>query len=102
MQFHAAFDDGQAEAGRDAVELALKLHPDVVLMDMMMPEKDGYETISFIRSNPKLAAKKIIALTAKAMASDREKCLSAGANDYITKPVDTDQLISLLNVWLYT
>jgi len=74
---------------------------DLVLMDMMMPNKDGYETISEIRRQPKLEKLKIIAVTAKAMSGDREKCIKAGANDYVTKPVDADQLVSLLKVWLY-
>jgi CheY-like chemotaxis protein len=74
---------------------------DLVLMDMMMPNKDGYETIIEIRNHPKLQKTKAIAVTAKAMSGDREKCIKAGANDYITKPVDTDQLVSLLKVWLY-
>lgn len=74
---------------------------DLVLMDMMMPNKDGYETITEIRNNSNLNQTKIIAVTAKAMSGDREKCINAGANDYITKPVDTDQLTSLLKVWLY-
>ncbi len=74
---------------------------DVVLMDMMMPEMDGYESIKRIRAISKYRNLPIIAVTAKAMNSDREKCISAGASDYITKPVDVDQLVSLLRVWLY-
>ena len=74
---------------------------DVVLMDMMMPEMDGYETIRRIRENRKYKNLSIIAVTAKAMTGDREKCINAGASDYITKPVDIDQLLSLLRVWLY-
>ncbi len=74
---------------------------DLVLLDMMMPNKDGYETIVEIRKDEKIKHKKIIAVTAKAMLGDREKCIRAGANDYVTKPVDVDQLISLLKVWLY-
>jgi CheY-like chemotaxis protein len=74
---------------------------DIVLMDMMMPEMDGYETISHIRSNPKWKHLPVIAVTAKAMQGDREKCIQAGASDYISKPVDTDQLLSLMRVWLY-
>jgi signal transduction histidine kinase/DNA-binding response OmpR family regulator/CHASE3 domain sensor protein len=74
---------------------------DLVLMDMMMPELDGYESTKKIRKIPKYRNLPIIAVTAKAMAGDREKCINAGASDYITKPVDVDQLISLLRVWLY-
>ncbi|MGV3509315.1 MAG: response regulator [Sphingobacteriaceae bacterium] len=74
---------------------------DVVLMDMMMPEMDGYESTKKIRKNPRFRNLPILAVTAKAMVGDREKCIQAGASDYISKPVDIDQLISLLRVWLY-
>jgi len=70
-------------------------------MDIMMPEMDGYETIREIRKNLQMRTLPILALTAKAMKGDREKCLQAGASDYIAKPVNTDQLLSLLRVWLY-
>ena len=81
----------------------IKLNPDidVVLMDMMMPEMDGYETIQEIRKMPQFRRLPIIAVTAKSMIGDRDKCIQAGASDYITKPVDVDQLLSLLRVWLY-
>lgn len=74
---------------------------DIVLMDIMMPEMDGYEAMRHIRKQPKFKQLPIIALTAKAMKEDREKCIQAGASDYITKPVNTDQLLSLMRVWLY-
>jgi HAMP domain-containing protein/signal transduction histidine kinase/DNA-binding response OmpR family regulator len=91
-----------ATNGRQAIDL-IKNTPglSVVLMDIMMPEMDGYETLREIRKLPEFRALPILALTAKAMKGDREKCLEAGASDYIAKPVNTDQLISLLRVWLY-
>ncbi|HMC77528.1 MAG TPA: HAMP domain-containing protein, partial [Vicinamibacterales bacterium] len=91
-----------AENGRDGIEM-LKNTPgiDGVLMDVMMPEMDGFEAMRAVRQIRRFKALPIIAVTAKAMKGDREKCLEAGASDYITKPVDTEQLISLLRVWLY-
>jgi HAMP domain-containing protein/CheY-like chemotaxis protein/signal transduction histidine kinase len=91
-----------AENGKDAIAM-LKERPDfdLVLMDVMMPEMDGYETTRALRAVPELKALPIIAVTAKAMKGDREKCIAAGASDYITKPVDTEQLLSLMRVWLY-
>ena len=91
-----------AENGKDAIK-ALEEDPavDLVLMDVMMPEMDGYETMSAIRERKEFKSLPIIALTAKAMKGDREKCIAAGASDYITKPVDTEQLLSLMRVWLY-
>jgi len=88
--------------GKEAINI-LEENPDtdVVLLDMMMPNMDGYETAEKIRSNPKFLNLAVIAVTAKAMTGDREKCIKAGASDYITKPVDVDQLLSLLRVWLY-
>jgi HAMP domain-containing protein/CheY-like chemotaxis protein/signal transduction histidine kinase len=91
-----------AENGKDAVALLRERQDfDLVLMDIMMPEMDGYQTTRAIRQIPALKALPIIALTAKAMKGDREKTIAAGASDYITKPVDTDQLLSLMRVWLY-
>jgi CheY-like chemotaxis protein/signal transduction histidine kinase/HAMP domain-containing protein len=91
-----------AENGKDAIEV-LRNNPeiDIVLMDIMMPEMDGYDTMHEIRKVPKFKMLPILALTAKAMKGDREKCIEAGATDYIAKPVDTEQLISLLRVWLH-
>ena len=73
----------------------------IILLDMMMPEMDGYESTRLIREIPRYRNLPVIAVTAKAMTGDREKCINAGASDYITKPVDIDQLLSLLRVWLY-
>ena len=91
-----------ATDGHRAIEL-IRETPDlrIVLMDIMMPDMDGYETIGKIRENPAFSTLPILALTAKAMKGDREKCLNAGASDYIAKPVNTDQLLSLLRVWLF-
>jgi CheY-like chemotaxis protein len=91
-----------AENGRDALA-GLGDDPDVdlVLMDIMMPEMDGYETIEAIRAQPRFERLPIISLTAKAMKGDREKSIAVGASDYIPKPVDTEQLLSLMRVWLY-
>jgi len=88
--------------GKEALEL-LEEHSDVaiVLMDIMMPEMDGYEAMRQIRAQPRFRKLPIIALTAKAMKGDKGKCIEAGANDYLSKPVDTEKLISLMRVWLY-
>nr|WP_241202387.1 MULTISPECIES: response regulator [unclassified Caballeronia] len=90
-----------ARNGREALD-SLARHPDIdlVLMDIMMPEMDGFAAMTEIRKNPDHARLPIIALTAKAMASDRQKCLEAGADDYISKPIDVDKLVSLCRVWL--
>ena len=91
-----------ASTGREAIAM-LESTPDVaiVLMDIMMPEMDGYETIQAIRANPQFRRLPIIALTAKAMKGDREKCLEAGASEYLAKPVNTEQLLSALRMWLH-
>jgi len=91
-----------AENGREAID-QLKDDPevDLVLMDVMMPEMDGYETTRAVRQMPQFEGLPIIALTAKAMKGDREKSIQSGASDYITKPVDVEQLLSLMRVWLY-
>jgi len=91
-----------ATNGRSAIEIVTKT-PDlsIVLMDIMMPEMDGYATIREIRAVPEFRTVPILALTAKAMQGDREKCLDAGASDYIAKPVNTDQLLSLMRMWLF-
>ncbi|MBX3188297.1 MAG: response regulator [Labilithrix sp.] len=98
----AGMDVVFAENGREGLEV-LEATPGVgiVLMDVMMPEMDGYEAMRRIRATPPFASLPVLALTAKAMKGDREKCLSAGASDYVTKPVDPDQLLSLMRVWLY-
>jgi CheY-like chemotaxis protein len=91
-----------AENGRDGIR-ALRDNPDVslVLMDIMMPEMDGYEATRAVREMPEFERLPIVALTAKAMKGDREKSIASGASDYITKPVDIDQLLSLMRVWLH-
>jgi CheY-like chemotaxis protein len=91
-----------AENGRQAIDLLQNERDfDAVLMDIMMPEMDGYDTMRAIRKIGRLRSLPIIALTAKAMKGDREKCLEAGASDYVSKPVDTDQLLGVLRAWLY-
>ena len=91
-----------ADNGREAINrVASDPQIQVVLMDIMMPEMDGMATMKEIRKLPQGKNLPMIAVTAKAMKGDREKCLQAGASDYIAKPVNTDQLLSLLRVWLY-
>src|SRR5436305_11792173 len=91
-----------AENGREGVtKLRETSDVDLVLLDVMMPEMDGYETARAIRGMSRFEALPIISLTAKAMKGDRDKCIAAGASDYITKPVDVDQLLALMRVWLH-
>ncbi len=91
-----------ATTGSEAIEV-IEREPAlaIVLMDIMMPGMDGYETMQVVRSNPKFRRLPILALTAKAMKGDREKCLEAGASDYLAKPVNTEQLLSALRMWLH-
>jgi CheY-like chemotaxis protein len=91
-----------ATNGRTAIDI-IQNTPElsIVIMDIMMPDMDGYETMREIRKVPEFRTLPILALTAKAMKGDREKCLNAGASDYIAKPVNTDQLLSLMRVWLF-
>jgi CheY-like chemotaxis protein len=91
-----------ASNGEDAIRLIdSEQDLSLVLMDIMMPEMDGYETMRRIRSDSRFRQLPIIALTAKAMKGDREKCLEAGASDYVAKPVNSDQLLSLVRMWLH-
>jgi CheY-like chemotaxis protein len=91
-----------ATTGNEAIDL-VDSTPNlaIVLMDIMMPEMDGYQTMQVIRATPEFGRLPIIALTAKAMKGDREKCLDAGASDYLAKPVNTEQLLSALRKWLH-
>jgi CheY-like chemotaxis protein len=88
-----------ARNGQEAVDRLAQREVDLVLMDIMMPEKDGLTAMREIRAQRHLQDLPIIALTAKAMPDDRERCLQAGANDYIAKPIDVDKLVSLCRVW---
>ena len=90
----------EALNGEEALNVMRRQEIHLVLMDIMMPELDGYETMRHIRANPEFKSIPIIALTAKAMKGDREKCLEAGATDYISKPINLEQLFSVMRVWL--
>ena len=98
----AGFEVIEATTGTEAISV-IRERSDVaiVLMDIMMPGMDGYETMQVIRADPAFRRLPIIALTAKAMKGDREKCLEAGASDYLAKPVNTEQLFSALRLWLH-
>ncbi|MEO7092965.1 MAG: response regulator [Polyangiales bacterium] len=92
-----------AENGKAGIDMLRKTPDiDIVLMDVMMPEMDGYETMTLIRKDPTYSELPIIAVTAKALKDDREKCVSAGASDYLPKPVDPDKLMQLIRMWLHT
>ena len=95
-------DVSHAENGQEAIDTLRKTpEMDIILMDIMMPGMDGYETMREIRTMHRFKNLPIIALTGKAMKADRDRCIEAGASDYISKPLDIDQLLSLLRVWLY-
>jgi CheY-like chemotaxis protein len=89
-----------AENGRSGIDM-IEQHPeiDIVLMDIMMPDMDGYETMKLIRNDPKKRYLPVIAVTAKALKADRERCMTAGASDYLSKPVDESQLVDLIGIW---
>ena len=89
-----------AKNGAQAIDRAHELQPDLILLDVMMPEMDGFEATIEIRKDPRWRKLPIIAVTAKAMKDDQERCLQAGANDYLAKPIDLDRLFSLIRVWL--
>ena len=87
--------------GASALRIGEQIVPDIILLDAVMPGMDGYDTMRAIRAMPDSRALPIVALTAKAMKGDREKCLEAGASDYLAKPVVTDQLLGVLRQWLH-
>jgi CheY-like chemotaxis protein len=90
-----------SESGDGALELLREgASPDAILLDMMMPKRDGFSTLLELRNDPEFRAIPVIAVTAAAMPGDRERCLAAGASDYVTKPVDVDQLVAILTEWL--
>jgi len=95
------YDFYYAENGKKALSLVKQHDFDLILLDIMMPEMDGYEVIRRIREQVQFQGLPVLALTAKAMKGDREKCIAAGASDYLSKPVDADRLFSMLRVWLY-
>lgn len=91
---------GEAATGAEAISAAAALHPDVVCMDVQMPDMDGLEATRRIRADARWQKLPVIAITAKAMRDDQEQCRKAGCNDYLAKPIELDRLISLLRVWL--
>jgi len=95
------FETRQCSSGAEALIEVDNYHPDLILLDVMMPQMDGYQTMGVIRENPAFRRLPIIALTAKAMKGDREKCLEAGASDYLAKPVNTEQLLLAIRMWLH-
>ena len=98
---HAGHEVLQAEDAAKGLELARELKPDLVLMDIMLPGMDGVAALARLRADSTTAGIKVAALTAYAMKGDREKCLDAGASDYLAKPVNTDQLLATLRMWLH-
>ena len=99
--FDDSYDILFATNGKKALEIALQERPDLILLDVMMPEMDGMEAMRAIRKIPNLKNLPIVAVTAQAMKGDREKCMEAGAWDYLSKPVDTMQMLSVLRAWLH-
>ena len=96
----SGFTVATAMNGRDGLTKARTLSPSLIVLDVMMPEMDGLEAMRQIRARPAWQKLPIIALTAKAMKDDQEKCLAAGANDYLAKPIDIEKLLSLVRVWM--
>ena len=93
------YDVITANSGQEALDSAIENRPDLILLDVMMPGMDGYETIRNIRLNKQFEDLPVIAVTANAMPGDKDKCLEAGANDYLAKPIDIDQLLTMIKLW---
>ncbi len=91
----------EAEDGEEALEMSRSQKPDLILLDIMMPKMDGYEAMRELRKQKKFKKLPIIALTAKAMRGDKNKCIDAGASDYLAKPVNSEKLLSMMRAWLY-